>query len=233
MVVVLDGLNECPEKSRKGLLQQLSALRLRLPMGIIITAQSAPALPEPMSGVEVRLVDPTADERLAILRSYGVEEVASLSEAFRTPFELAIAAECVSELSGNPTRADLLDAYVRRRTGSVSIRMALRCIAAVMDAQLRTSVPVADVMWALQRRPGDPCRWLSLTTRSPVLSSQCSTGGSPSPMRALLTSLVRRISLSALKMVWRLASVSRTRAMPTSVCTPLALSVTATDFGTR
>ena len=43
-----------------------------------------------------------------------------LCARFATAYELAIAAECASEIAGTVTRADLFSAFIRRRLSRVS-----------------------------------------------------------------------------------------------------------------
>jgi hypothetical protein len=153
LVVVLDGFNECPSELRPQLLEQLGALRLRVPLGLVITSSVPPDLPAPLAATTVRLCRPDAAERAAILASYGLQEPGVVGDAFQTPYELAIAAECYGELGSDASQIDLLDAYVRRRAGTVSVRAALRCLAATMSAGVRGSLTVAEAMAALQRHP--------------------------------------------------------------------------------
>jgi hypothetical protein len=153
ITVVLDGVNECPSSLRPELFEQVHALRLRIPIGMVITSTVPLALPAPLSATTVTLRPPDAAERQAILSSYGVADPEVVGESFVNPYELAIAAECWSELDPDATQSDLLDAYVRRRAGTASVRAALRRLAAAMDADVRASLTAADAMAALQQGP--------------------------------------------------------------------------------
>jgi hypothetical protein len=155
VIVILDGFNECPSRLHQELLEQLSALRLQLAVGIVITSSVPPPLPATLPTTIVQLDRPDAAERAAILASYGVKEPDLVGDAFTTPYELALAAGCASELDPSATPTGLLDAYVGRRAGTLSVRAALRCLAAAMDADVRASLTTADAIAALQRRP-DP-----------------------------------------------------------------------------
>jgi hypothetical protein len=87
-----------------------------------------------------------AEDRQAILASYGAPEIARMCEPFTTAYELAIAAECAGELLGAVTRASLFSAFVRRRLRAgahpAHTRGALRQLALAMDAELATSLPI-------------------------------------------------------------------------------------------
>jgi Nuclease-related domain len=155
VIVILDGFNECPSRLHQELLEQLSALRLQVPVGIVITSSVLPPLPAALPTTIVQLGQPDAAERLAILASYGVTEPDLVGDAFTTPYELALAAQCANELDPGMTPTDLLDAYVRRRAKTLSVRAALGCLAAAMDADVRTSLTIAEAIAVLQRRP-DP-----------------------------------------------------------------------------
>jgi energy-coupling factor transporter ATP-binding protein EcfA2 len=153
VILVLDGLNQCPPALRASLLEGISALRLRLPVGVLVASQEVPELPEAMTGEVLRLLEPDVIERRDILKSYGAEEITTMSEAFVTPFDLSIAAECASELLADATRAKLMDAFIRRRSGTASLRAALARVATMMDEQLRSSLPVGVVIRTLEREP--------------------------------------------------------------------------------
>jgi Nuclease-related domain len=155
--LILDGLNECPATLAGELLEQLAAARLRLPCGVIITSVNEVPLPDEHNVCHVELQLPGPAERQALLSSYGAAACPA-PNAFRTPLELVLAAECAAELGPGPTAADLFDAYVRRRAGS-PVRGALRLLAAEMDAQVRSSLTVPETTLLLERagtRPGAP-----------------------------------------------------------------------------
>ena len=71
-----------------------------------------------------------------------------LFEAFRTPYELAIATECISDLHESITRTSLFDTYVRRHLQDSSscavMRCVLRDIASQMADRVTTVLPIAD-----------------------------------------------------------------------------------------
>jgi hypothetical protein len=154
VAIVLDELNGCQPKLQTALLHEVAALRLQTGASVVIASQSAPTLPEALSGRRLDLLLPDRSERAAILRAYEVPALTSRIDAFTTPFELTIAAECAADLGAITTRAELFDAYIRRQTRSEAVRAALRYIAARMHAELRGSLLVQDVIRAQQRDGG-------------------------------------------------------------------------------
>jgi hypothetical protein len=152
IALIVDGLNECAPDLRSGLLQQVGALRLAHQAAVVISTVSPPgAVPESLAGHRVELLRPDRAEKESILRSYDAVELIPHSDAFATPFELKIAAECVGEAGEHPTRASVLDAYVDRICGSESVRAMLREIAWQMHSGLRGSLRVREVVRRLER----------------------------------------------------------------------------------
>ena len=146
MLLAVDGFNECPPALQERLVRDLSSFCRRCKAVTLITSQAAVTMPENLSGTVVRTGTLAAEDRLAILSSYGAPEIARMCEPFTTAYELAIAAECAGELLGAVTRASLFSAFIRRRlrTGAhpADIRGALRQLALAMDAELATSLPI-------------------------------------------------------------------------------------------
>lgn len=148
-VLILDGLNECPAGLAGELLEQLAAARLRVPCGVVITSADEVPLPDKSNVSHVELQLPGSAERQALLASYGAADCPA-SNAFQTPFELALAAECAAELGPDASAADLFDAYVRRRADG-PVRSALRLLAAEMDAKVRSTLTVPEASLLLER----------------------------------------------------------------------------------
>ncbi|WP_406698416.1 nuclease-related domain-containing protein [Singulisphaera sp. Ch08] len=119
LALVIDGVNECPRRWRKDLLKDLQAFYLRWRVPILITAQESPELTECLTGDCYCLEPLTSIQRRAVLGSYldsePSEEIFTLCEPFKTPYELSIAAECLSEIGGPTTRALLFEAYAGNR----------------------------------------------------------------------------------------------------------------------
>ena len=153
-VLILDGLNECPAALAGELLEQVTAARLRVPCGVIITSMNEVSLPSTSNVRRVELQLPGPAERQALLTSYGAAACPA-ANAFQTPLELVLAAECAAELGPDPTSADLFDAYVRRRAAS-PVRGALRMLAAEMDAKVRSSLRVPEASLLLERAAAGP-----------------------------------------------------------------------------
>lgn len=141
IVVVLDGFNQCPPRIRGDLLEELAAFRLRFPSTVLVT--SSIELPDGLveSTLNTTLPDAAAKRAITALHGVAIERV---SEAFSTPFELAIAAECNADLSPDATQADLYDAYIRQLAPSVTLRSGLRAVALALVDELRTSMRLSD-----------------------------------------------------------------------------------------
>jgi hypothetical protein len=151
VALIVDGLNECLPDLRSDLLQQIGSLRLAHQTGVVISCLSPPPVPESLDGHHIEMLLPDRAEKESILRSYDADELASHSDAFATPFELKIAAECIGEIGERPTRASVLDAYVGRVCGSESVRALLRAIAWQMHSGLRGSLRVQETVRRLER----------------------------------------------------------------------------------
>jgi energy-coupling factor transporter ATP-binding protein EcfA2 len=162
VLLVVDGLNECPDPLQERLLGDLSAFCLRTPTLTLITSQAAVSLPEALAGKTIGAGALSEADRKAVLSSYGSADILQLCEPFSTPYELSIAAECASELGGVATRANLFDAFIRKHLNKLSspasVRETLRRLSLVMDERLTTWLSVDDV-WRiaeqfLAERPG-------------------------------------------------------------------------------
>ncbi|WP_419847288.1 hypothetical protein [Candidatus Poriferisocius sp.] len=147
--VVLDGLNECPESERTELLKQLKAFCLRHSAGVLVTSTVEEGLVGTLGAKILNSNEPDPETRLAILRSYGARQPERISDQFRSPHELAIAAEYESELADGASVADLHDAFVRRHAPTERVRAGLRSLAANLHSQFRTSMPQLDAVSVL------------------------------------------------------------------------------------
>lgn len=152
--VVVDGLNECPDKLRPELLGQLNAFTLRYPATVLVTTTPDVTLPADTPWKEVTFQAPAGVERSAILASYGAETPETVSTAFTTAFELSVAAKCQVSLGPDATPADLFDAYVHQLCPSQTERAGLRYLAAALDSELRTSMRLGKATQLLGARSG-------------------------------------------------------------------------------
>jgi RecA/RadA recombinase len=169
VAVIVDGLNEAPPASRTDLLGEVGALRLKEQAAVAISCLAAPALPETLEGHLVELLLPDRAEKELVLEAYAAGALAAHSDAFSTPFELVIAAECAGDLSGAPTRALVLDAYVRRLAPSEGVRSVLRALARQMHAELRGSLRVQETVRQLQRAAGVSAEMIDRALASKLL----------------------------------------------------------------
>jgi hypothetical protein len=155
IVLVVDGFNECPESLKVDLLETLQAFFIRRAVPILITSQQHPSLPEQLKGEEFELKELTAKEKEAVFRAYcrqeiRTERVKELTEAFRTPYEISLAAEGVSHFAAAITRFELFDAYVTRRcatiTRSATARRLFSELALAMSQQFLSSLPAWEAV---------------------------------------------------------------------------------------
>jgi hypothetical protein len=155
VVLVVDGFNECPQDLKGELLETLQAFFLRRGVPILITSQQWPSLPEKLKGEEFELTELTAEEKEAVFRAYckqqiSAERVKVLTEAFRTPYEISLAAECISQFAGAINRFELFDAYVARRclglTSSATARCLFSELALAMSQQFVSSLPAWEAV---------------------------------------------------------------------------------------
>lgn len=154
IVLVLDALNDCPPALRTRLLEELNAFRLRYPVGILITSTIPGGIPERLAPVVVRLQQPDADQREAILHVHGARHPERISAAFTTPLELSLAAQCEAELDESATSADLYDTYIRQLAPAETVRDALRAVAAHLHSALRGTASLQETRALLGGRQG-------------------------------------------------------------------------------
>ena len=144
----------------------------------MITSQQRPSLPEKLKGEEFELRELTANEKEAVFRAYCKQEISAdrvkaLTEAFRTPYEISLAAEGISQFAGAITRFELFDAYVTRRciglTSSATARRLFSDLALAMSQQFLSSLPaweavsICDKMLVEQNAPASVIDEISRT----------------------------------------------------------------------
>jgi hypothetical protein len=170
VVVFLDGVNECTPADREVLIEQLDALRLRLPAGVVITS-TGKVKPPSAEAVILDALLPDDDARTALMAAHGRHGELSGLAAFRTPMELAMAAECGESLRPGATSTELFEVYVTRLCSSESTRSGLRRIASEIDTQMRGSLTVAEARLLLHRVAGVQAIDMDAVLSSPLLSA--------------------------------------------------------------
>ena len=149
MTIIVDGINECPSPERAELIHQLRAFTLRHRANVLITSTTDDGLRGSLSAAVLRVREPDEQARRAILTAHGSKHPERISEQFRTPYELRIAAECESELDENASITELHAAYIRRFARTERIRAGLRSLAGRMHAKLRSSLPLHEASMIL------------------------------------------------------------------------------------
>lgn len=152
---IVDAFNECPHDKKDRFLQELQSLVLKEPLPVIITAQSPLQLPQHLRGETLTFADLSLDERKAVFEAHSCNfhgDVASLVQPFKTPLELSLAGQCISESMADVhqmTKADLLETYTRRlteRTGEpLKVRELFIRMAEAMADQLAYSLPLREI----------------------------------------------------------------------------------------
>jgi hypothetical protein len=156
VVFIVDDLAKISAQGQRRLLDGLRTARVRASgRGVLITDQH----PEPAarlgSHVDVELLLPDDDGRRAVLAAYGHAELIDRCEAFATPLELSLAAQCADGFGPDASHAELFDTYVDKLVlGDPVARGALRSIAAHMAAELRPFQRRGDVARRLRRALG-------------------------------------------------------------------------------
>lgn len=151
VTVIIDALEKCPHPEE--IVKQLHALQNQYPATILVTTAGEEAIVKLVPTDRIVLTDPAGDERARLATVYGTAERIAESNEYRTRFDISVAAQVVSELPPGATNTDTLDAYIRRRTQSETVRAGLRCLAVAMDSGVRTALPIADAELALRRYP--------------------------------------------------------------------------------
>lgn len=140
VVLLVDGLNECPAGLQDRLLREVSALCLREASTVVTTGQQRFASLELLSGMVLGMGVLSIEQRTSILRAYGADPEDSTYTPFATPQELSLAAELAGHLPSGAGRGLLLDEYIRKRLSSTEhpsgVRDVLRQWALAMDRQL-------------------------------------------------------------------------------------------------
>jgi hypothetical protein len=155
LVLVVDGYNECPDSLKGALLETLQAFYLRWATPVLVTSQEKVNLPEKLAGEELQLLDLTPAEKTAVFRSYCAQEIdgerlKSLTEPFRTPYEISLAAEGLNEFGSVVTRFQLFDSYIRRRcdvtSSPAAARLVLSDLSSEMAKRFTTSLPAWEAI---------------------------------------------------------------------------------------
>jgi hypothetical protein len=156
VVFIVDDFSKISAQGQRRLLDGLRTARVRASgRGVLITDQHA----EHASGfgryTDVELLLPDDDGRREVLAVYAHVELFDRCEAFATPLELSVAAQCADGLGADVSHAELFDTYVDKLVlGDPVTRGALRSIAAHMAVELRPFQRRGDVARRLRRALG-------------------------------------------------------------------------------
>ena len=114
-ILIIDGFNECPERSRAELVQDLQALLLRAPAKIIVTSRPEADSQLALGGGVYRLGYLNEEEMARFSAFLGIP-AEGFTEILKTPLDFQIAAEVAAQIAIiSPTQYDMFNFYVRRR----------------------------------------------------------------------------------------------------------------------
>jgi hypothetical protein len=153
---VIDDFSKIGAEGRRRLLDGLRTARVRASgRGLLITDQHTDHASQVGRFIDIEVPLPDDDDRLAVLAAYGHGELVDRCEAFATPLELSMAAQCADDLGPELSHAELFDTYVDKLVGGDPvIRGALRSVAAFRATELRPFLLRGDVARLLRRALG-------------------------------------------------------------------------------
>jgi hypothetical protein len=156
VVFVVDDLGKVSTRGRRRLVDGLRTVRVRASgRGLLITDKAAKAASSFGGQMDIELPLPDKDDRVAVLAAHDHPELIGRCEAFATPLELSVAAQCADELGTDIVHAELFDIYVDRLTLEDPVtRGALREIAGHMSTELRPFLRRGDVARRLRQAIG-------------------------------------------------------------------------------
>lgn len=156
VVLIVDDFSKISAQGQRRLFDGLRTARVRASgRGVLITDQRAEHVSRLGSHVDVELLLPDDEGRREVLAAYNHAELIDRCEAFVTPLELSVAAQCADGLGPDVSHAELFDTYVDKLVLDDPItRGALRSIAAHMAAELRPFQRRGDVARRLRRALG-------------------------------------------------------------------------------
>lgn len=156
VVFVVDDLGKVSTRGRRRLVDGLRTVRVRASgRGLLITDKAAKAASSFGGQMDIELPLPDKDDRVAVLAAHDHPELIGRCEAFATPLELSVAAQCADELGTDIVHAELFDIYVDKLTQEDPVtRGALREIAGHMSTELRPFLRRGDVARRLRQAIG-------------------------------------------------------------------------------
>jgi hypothetical protein len=145
-VLVVDGLNECPEMFRAKLFEKIQAFVVRFEARLVMADQGQVELAPELRSDAIAIALPEGDEKVQIFAYYaGVEptdKLSYLSRSFTNAFDLQIAGKCHARGDDPTSRWELYSRYVRDSLSGKHIVASafLRAIAGEMTEALSMSI---------------------------------------------------------------------------------------------
>lgn len=145
-VLVVDGVNECPEMFRAKLFEKIQAFVVRFQARLVMADQRQAELAPELCSDTIPIALPDGDEKVQIFAYYAglepTELISYLSRSFTNAFDLQIAGKCHARGDNPTSRWELYSRYVRDLIkGKYIVASAfLRAIAGEMTEALSMSI---------------------------------------------------------------------------------------------
>lgn len=141
-VVVVDGINECGPNLRRYLIDELSSLRHRNKLSVLLVGHESISVPDVLAGYSFVVQELSEKQRNRILESYGASGNLAVDNAFVSALDVSLAARVSGQ--GSRSRAELYDSYIHERLSAVTLpnraRAVLRLWAKYMDSHVTMSL---------------------------------------------------------------------------------------------
>ena len=145
-VLVVDALNECPEKSRTKLFEKIQAFVVHYEARLVMADQRQVELAPELRSDAIPIALPEGDEKVQIFAYYAggepTDRLSYLSRSFTNAFDLQIAGKCHARGDDPTSRWELYGRYVRDSLKGKHIVASafLRAIAGEMTEALSMSI---------------------------------------------------------------------------------------------
>jgi Nuclease-related domain/ATPase family associated with various cellular activities (AAA) len=153
VVFIVDDFSKISTQAQRRLLDGLRTTRVRAcGRGLLLTDQQSHNAAAVGSHTDIEVMLPDDESRREVLAAYGQADLGDRCEAFVTPLELSLAAQCADDLGPELSRAELFDTYIDKLVlGDPETREALRAVAAKMATELRPFQRRGEVARMLRR----------------------------------------------------------------------------------
>lgn len=152
LLFLVDGYNECTEAQRSRLTRCIAAASRRYEASVVVTAQSSLERAELLQLREIAITEPDLDTKLAIAKQASGNgplhtSVESLLNSVSSGIEARLLGEIGRNISSEPSRYAIFDAYVRKRLGDNAVDgiRALARVAGYLSDRISFGLTVRDL----------------------------------------------------------------------------------------